>query len=110
MLKDSKSKFLQCGAMIAISHHEKYGGNGYPNGLQGEDINIYGRITAIADVFDALTSTRPYKKAWSFDDAIEFLKKESGLHFDPKLVDIFIAHINEVKHIFNSFNEEPSHA
>lgn len=106
MLKDSKSKFLKCGAMIALSHHEKYNGKGYPSGLQGEDINIYGRITAVADVFDALTSTRPYKKAWTFDEAVEFLLQESGVHFDPKLVNIFISNIEEVKKIFNSFSEE----
>lgn len=105
MLKDSQSEFLQCGAQIAISHHEKYGGGGYPNGISGEDINIYGRITAVADVFDALTSTRPYKKAWSFDDAMNLLVEEKGKHFDPKLVDLFIQNIDRVKEIFESFGE-----
>jgi len=106
MLKDSKSKYLKCGAIIALTHHEKFNGTGYPNKLVGEEINIYGRITAVADVFDALTSIRPYKKAWEFDDAIEFLKRESGVHFDPMLVSIFIEHIDEVKKIFISFAEE----
>ncbi len=106
ILKDSKSEYLQAGAIIALSHHEKFDGTGYPNSLKGEDIDIFGRIVAIADVFDALTSNRPYKKAWSFDDALNLLKKESGKHFDPKLVNIFIENIDEVTKIYKLFEEE----
>ena len=106
ILKDSKSEYLKAGAQIAITHHEKYDGSGYPNALVGEDIHIYGRIVAIADVFDALTSNRPYKKAWSFEDALDLLKKEKGKHFDPKLIDLFIENIDEVKNIFQRFQEE----
>lgn len=106
ILKDSNSKYLKAGATIAITHHEKYDGSGYPNALVGEDIHIYGRIVAVADVFDALTSTRPYKKAWSFEDAINLLKKESGGHFDPKVVTLFIENIDQVKEIFERFQEE----
>lgn len=106
MLKDSKNPYLQAGAIIAMHHHEKFDGSGYYHGYKGEEIHIYGRITAIADVFDALTSQRPYKKAWSFDEALEQLKRESGTHFDPKLVDIFVKNIDKVEEIYNQFKEE----
>ncbi|WP_424689424.1 MAG: HD domain-containing phosphohydrolase [Halarcobacter ebronensis] len=105
ILKDSQSEFLKAGAIIAINHHEKYDGNGYPKGLKGDDIHIYGRIVAVVDVFDALTSHRPYKKAWSFDDALNLLKEESGKHFDPNIVNLFIENIEEIKEIYNSFGE-----
>lgn len=105
ILKDSQSVFLQAGAKIALTHHEKYDGSGYPKGLVGDDISIYGRIVAVVDVFDALTSERPYKKAWSFEDALALLEKESGKHFDPKIVALFIENIEEVKTIFNTYQE-----
>ncbi|QKE27847.1 two-component system response regulator c-di-GMP phosphodiesterase, RpfG family [Arcobacter acticola] len=76
ILKGSKSKYLKAGGVIAYNHHEKYDGTGYPNGLKGESIPIFGRITAVADVFDALTSSRPYKKAWSLEEAFDFLIEE----------------------------------
>jgi putative two-component system response regulator len=104
ILKDSQSEYLKVGALAALYHHEKYDGSGYPNGLKGEDIHIYGRIVSIADVFDALTSKRTYKEAWSFDDALSFLKEESGKHFDPKLVDIFLDNLDEVTKIFNTLH------
>tara|TARA_B100001063_G_C16710764_1_gene527868 strand:+ start:83 stop:1111 length:1029 start_codon:yes stop_codon:yes gene_type:complete len=106
ILKDSKSEYLQAGATIAINHHEKYDGSGYPKGLKGEDIHIYGRIVAVVDVFDALTSHRPYKKAWTFEDALNLLIEEKGKHFDPKVVELFVENIDEVKNIYNSFQEE----
>ena len=106
LLKNSKSEYLQVGASIALHHHEKFDGSGYPRGLKGEEINIFGRIVAVADVFDALTSERPYKKAWSFDNALTLLKEESGKHFDPKIVNLFIKNIKEVTKIYNSFNAE----
>ncbi|RXJ67936.1 two-component system response regulator [Halarcobacter ebronensis] len=106
ILKDSQSEYLKAGAIIALSHHEKYNGKGYPKGLKGEDIHIYGRIVAIADVFDALTSIRPYKRAWSFNEAVEFLKEEKGRHFDPKMVDIFINNLDKIENIYNSFKED----
>lgn len=106
ILKDSKSKFLQAGAAIALSHHERFDGSGYPYNIKGEEIHIFGRIVSIADVFDALTSTRPYKKAWSFEDALQFLKEESGKHFDPKIVDLFLENIDEIKQIYTRFSEE----
>lgn len=107
MLKTAKSSYLRKGAEIALSHHEKYNGTGYPNKLKGEEIPLSGRILAVADVFDALTTERPYKKAWSVEDAIGLLEREKGQHFDPKIVDIFIQHIDDVKKIYLSQQEQP---
>ena len=89
--------YLIEGGIISLNHHEKYDGSGYPEGKIGEDIPLSARIVAIADVFDALTSVRPYKQSWTFQEAIVLLEKEKNTHFDPKLVNIFIKHINEVK-------------
>jgi putative two-component system response regulator len=89
ILFDEDSDLLSMAYEIALTHHEKYDGSGYPNGLVGEDIPLVGRISAIADVFDALTSVRPYKKAWEVEHAIDYIKEQRGKHFDPKLVDIF---------------------
>lgn len=106
ILKDATSRYLKEGASIALYHHEKYDGTGYPNGLKGDEIPLSARIVAVADVFDALTSVRPYKKAWSFDDAIEFLLDQSGKHFDPKLVNLFVQHLSEVKVIFDKYQDQ----
>lgn len=84
------SELLNMAREVALSHHEKWDGSGYPRGLQGEAIPIAARIVALADVFDALTSERPYKKAWSVDDAIALIRDQSGHHFDPRLVDAFL--------------------
>jgi putative two-component system response regulator len=100
ILKDTHSKYLQSGMEIAISHHERYDGRGYPYGILGQDIPLAGRIVAIADVFDALVSERPYKKAWSIDEACAQLIRDSGMHFDPDLVDIFISERDEVESIY----------
>ena len=88
---------LALAAQIALTHHEKYDGSGYPNGLRGEDIPLVGRIVAIADVFDALTSKRPYKKAWTEDEALTFLREQKGRHFDPALVDLFLEQMPAVR-------------
>ena len=88
---------LALASQIALTHHEKYDGSGYPNGLRGEDIPLVGRIVAIADVFDALTSKRPYKKAWTEDEALTFLREQKGRHFDPALVDLFIEQMPAVR-------------
>jgi response regulator RpfG family c-di-GMP phosphodiesterase len=95
MLRHSKRPILMLAATIAHEHHEKWDGSGYPCGLSGKEISIYGRITAIADVFDALGTERCYKKAWKDDDIWAFFKRERGKHFDPKLVDIFFKHFKE---------------
>ena len=81
---------------IALTHHEKWDGSGYPNGLSGEDIPIEGRICALCDVFDALTSERPYKKAWSVEDTMNLIREESGRHFDPALVPLFESILDQV--------------
>lgn len=103
ILKHHENPYLQAGSIIAYSHHEKYDGSGYPNALQNNQIHIYGRITAIADVFDALTSIRPYKEAWDFNKAISFIKSQSGIHFDPFLCELFIENIDTVKFIYEKF-------
>lgn len=87
ILGDQDSELLQMAKTIALTHHEKWDGSGYPAGLAGEDIPLVGRITALADVFDALTSVRPYKRAWSLDEAVDYIRRERGRHFDPLLVD-----------------------
>jgi putative two-component system response regulator len=96
LLADSASPLLAAGAVIALSHHEKWDGTGYPNGLKGDEIPLFGRICAIADVFDALVSERPYKKSMTVDQAIEFMQAQRDKHFDGRLLDIFIASRNEL--------------
>ena len=95
MLKGSTRPLLQLAAIVAQQHHEKWDGTGYPYGRKGENIHIYGRITALADVFDALGSHRVYKKAWNDEKIFKLFKEERGKHFDPKLIDIFFANLDE---------------
>ena len=90
------SELLKLAASIAYTHHEKWNGEGYPRGLKGEDIPLEGRIIAIADVFDALTTSRPYKQAWPIEKAIKLLQDEAGHHFDPMLVPLFLRRIEDV--------------
>lgn len=97
ILKDSPSKFLQTAAIIAQCHHEKFDGTGYPSGLKGKEIPIEARIVALADVFDALTSERPYKPAWEWGAAISHIVEQKGRHFDPELVDAFLASMDEAR-------------
>jgi putative two-component system response regulator len=96
---------LKMASKIALRHHEKWDGSGYPDGLVGEAIPLEARIVAIADVFDALTSVRPYKPAWSVDDAVALLRRESGKHFDPDLVETFIRILPEVLAIRARFTD-----
>jgi two-component system, response regulator RpfG len=91
ILQNSPSKYLQMGGEIALAHHERYDGLGYPYGLKGNEIPLSARIVAIADVLDALTSIRPYKDAWPMEQAFEYLLNESGKHFDPDLVTTMIS-------------------
>ncbi len=97
ILNGSDSKYIQLGADIALRHHEKWDGTGYPGALAGKDIPLPARIVAIADVYDALSSKRPYKEAWDLDDARKLIVEESGKHFDPKCVDAFIDKYDEIK-------------
>jgi response regulator RpfG family c-di-GMP phosphodiesterase len=83
--------YLSLGAEVAETHHEKFDGTGYPAGLKGDEIPIGGRITAVADVYDALMHKRPYKDAWQANETIEHLKAQSGIHFDPRVVDAFLS-------------------
>ncbi len=106
LLKDSRSEIMRAGALVAISHHEKYDGSGYPNGLKGGQIPLFGRIVAVADVFDALTSERPYKRAWSLDDACRYLEDGRGKHFDPLCVESLLAGWEQVLEIRQRFRDE----
>jgi PAS domain S-box-containing protein len=105
MLKHSDREILKAASIVAMTHHEKYDGTGYPKKLSGEDIHIYGRITAVADVFDALGSERVYKKAWELDDILNLLKQERAKHFDPKVVDTFLENINEFLEIRDKYKD-----
>jgi putative two-component system response regulator len=106
LLRGSSSKVLQAGAEIARGHHEKFDGSGYPAGIKGNDIPLFSRIVAVADVFDALTSERPYKKAWDIEAAVDFLKAGAGTHFDPDCVNAFLEAWDDVMVIRERFQEE----
>jgi response regulator RpfG family c-di-GMP phosphodiesterase len=106
MLKHSNKEILQAAAIVANEHHEKWDGSGYPNALKGENIHIYGRITALADVFDALASERVYKKAWELEKILELFKQESGKHFEPKLVTLFMDNLDEFLEIKEKYQDE----
>ncbi len=95
ILESTDSELLMAGSIIALSHHEKWDGSGYPNGLTGEDIPLFGRISAIADVFDALSSKRPYKKAFPLEKTLAIMKEGRGSHFDPTLFDLFMDNLEE---------------
>jgi response regulator RpfG family c-di-GMP phosphodiesterase len=105
MLQSSQRPLLKMAATVAYEHHEKYNGTGYPQGLKGEDIHLYGRITALADVFDALGATRVYKPAWEDERIFKMFKEERGKHFDPKLIDIFFDNLDEFLHIRDTFSD-----
>jgi response regulator RpfG family c-di-GMP phosphodiesterase len=103
ILAKSDKRILQLGSIIAGQHHEKWNGKGYPRGLAGEDIHIAGRITALADVFDALGSKRCYKEPWPLDKITAIIQEERGQHFDPKLVDLLMDNIDEIAAIREEF-------
>lgn len=96
ILSDSHSKYIQMGAIIALNHHERYDGTGYPNQLAGEEIPLIARIVSVADVFDALLSARPYKEAWPVADAIEFLRNNAGSQFDPQCVEALFKGLDNI--------------
>ncbi|MBF0582877.1 MAG: response regulator, partial [Magnetococcales bacterium] len=99
------SEILTLGGVIALTHHEKWNGCGYPRKLAGEAIPLAGRLAAIGDVFDALTSVRPYKRAWSVEDALDLIRKEAGSHFDPRLAELFVGLRSEVVAIMEQYQE-----
>jgi len=107
ILGEHDSPLLQMARVIALAHHEKFDGSGYPYKLVGEAIPIEARIVAIADVFDALTSVRPYKKAWTVEEAVALLQNEKGKHFDPELVDLFLGQLPALLEIKERYAESP---
>ena len=105
MLKHSSKPILKAAAIVAGEHHEKWDGSGYPRGLKGEGIHIYGRITAVADVFDALGSERIYKKAWEMDRILALFKEQRGKHFDPNLVTLFLDNLDKFTLIRDKYKD-----
>ncbi len=109
ILAGSDAEILNVAATIALTHHERWDGSGYPRKLMGDAIPIEGRIASIADAFDALTTARVYKPAFDFDHAVELMSKHRGQHFDPELLDVFLASLNDIKHIHDKYADRPSH-
>lgn len=99
LLEEHESALVRMASSIALTHHEKWDGTGYPRGLSGESIPTEGRITAISDVYDALTTVRPYKDAWSVEDAVKAIKQGAGTHFDPELVEAFVNNFDKVREV-----------
>jgi response regulator RpfG family c-di-GMP phosphodiesterase len=106
VLKGSDREVLKAASIVSYEHHEKYNGTGYPRGLKGEEIHIFGRITAIADVFDALGHDRCYKQAWELDKILALFQEEKGKHFDPQLIDLFMDNLDKFLEIRDSLNDE----
>lgn len=109
ILSGSPSRYLQMGAIIALGHHEKFDGTGYPHGQAGSAIPLPARIVAVADVFDALTSVRPYKKAWTFQSALEYIQSNNGKHFDPDCVRAFEKRVDAVAQIMQELGDSDPH-
>ncbi|MFH1552813.1 MAG: HD domain-containing phosphohydrolase [Candidatus Omnitrophota bacterium] len=109
ILKDSEAEFIRLAARIALTHHEKWDGTGYPRRLKGSEIDLAGRIAAVADVFEAVTSKRPYKEAFSVEKALEIIREGRGTHFDPQVVDAFFAIQDEIIAINKETNQDESH-
>lgn len=107
MLKHSQRPIMQTAAIIALQHHEKWDGSGYPAAAEKEDIHIYGRITALADVFDALGSKRCYKEAWNDEDILAQIRQQAGLHFDPTLVELFFGNLDAFYEIRETYRDQP---
>ncbi|MDR6548885.1 HD domain-containing phosphohydrolase [Paenibacillus qinlingensis] len=105
LLRNSTRHILKTAAIVAYEHHEKWNGRGYPRGIQGTDIHIYGRITAIADVFDALGSDRVYKKAWELDRILQLFQEERGEHFDPDVIDAFFKQLPAILRVREQYSD-----
>jgi response regulator RpfG family c-di-GMP phosphodiesterase len=103
ILNKSNRPLFKYGAIIAGQHHEKYDGTGYPRGLKDQEIHLFGRIIAIAAIFDALICRRVYKKAWTFEEAVEYIEKQKGTQFDPALIEKFLDNIEEIKEIYRKY-------
>jgi response regulator RpfG family c-di-GMP phosphodiesterase len=107
ILRGSEREMLRVAASLAHEHHEKWDGSGYPRGLKGEEISLVGRITAVADVFDALMTERCYKKPWPEEKVLDLFRSESGRHFQPKLVDKLFEHIDDIRAIYDRYKDSP---
>ncbi|MBU1363966.1 MAG: two-component system response regulator [Gammaproteobacteria bacterium] len=107
IIGDHPSELLQMARIVALTHHEKWDGSGYPHGVAGDEIPLEGRIVTIADVFDALTSERPYKKAWSTAEAVDFMRDQAGTMFDPGLLHLFLNMIPQVEDIRRRYADTP---
>ena len=105
ILSHSQSRYIQTGSIIALNHHERFDGSGYPNGIAGKDIPLVARIVTVADVYDALVSARPYKRAWEAKDAQDYLHKHAGTQFDPICVEAFFERLDNITNIHKSFND-----
>jgi two-component system response regulator RpfG len=105
ILSNSQSRYIQTGSIIALNHHERFDGSGYPNGIAGKDIPLVARIVAVADVYDALVSPRPYKRAWSVADAQDYLHKHAGSQFDPICVEAFFERLDNISGIHKAFSD-----
>lgn len=108
MLSSSPRRTMQAAAMIARDHHERWDGKGYPNGRKGEEIDLYGRITAVADVFDALLSERCYKPAWTTGQVLSLFRDERGRQFDPQLVDALFARLDDIQAVRDALPDHQS--
>ena len=106
ILKNSKRAIIQAGAVIARDHHEKWDGSGYPAGKRGEEIHVYGRIAAVADVYDALRHRRCYKSPWTADATLAHIESEAGRQFDPRLVEILKSRIDKIEAILTKYPDE----
>ena len=106
ILENSESELLQAGCVIALHHHERWNGGGYPSGLAGDDIPLWGRICAVADVFDAVTSERPYKPAFPNEEALQLLRDGRGKHFDPKVIDAFFDCLQDILAVQDKFKDK----
>ncbi|HHJ13006.1 MAG TPA: HD domain-containing protein [Gammaproteobacteria bacterium] len=110
ILKDSPSQYLQTGAVIALNHHERFNGTGYPNRLGGREIPLVARIVSVADAYDALTSERPYKNAWPSEKAVDYIESQRGRFFDPEIVRAFVACLEQAIAIHDAIPDQPLHA
>ncbi len=106
ILSNSQSRYMQTGSIISLNHHERFDGTGYPNGLSGKDIPLVARIVAVADVYDALISKRPYKQPWSSKDAQDYLAKHAGTQFDPVCIEAFFERLDSIHCIQKDFCDE----
>jgi two-component system response regulator RpfG len=105
ILSNSESRYIETGSIIALSHHERFDGSGYPNGLSGRDIPLVARIVSVADVYDALVSVRPYKKAWAIEEAQQYIRTHAGTQFDPDCVKAFLERLSNIEKIHAKFSD-----